>query len=159
MCGNALILRGEETCPVGLIVESRSSIEPRRFAEDQVRLVSVSPSVDPETGKVKAILEIEADADDLRIGSRAEAEILLGGRTVGVVVPISVLVDDGGIPVVYLQVDGEGFVRRRVTVLQRQGARAQVSGIAPGGRLVTMGGNAIRRAALVSSDVGEGHVH
>ena len=143
----------------GLVIESRRAAGVERFGEDEMRLVSVSPSVDSQTGKVMAIFEVAADTDRLRIGSRVEAEILLAGRSQGIAVPITALVDDGGIPIVYLQVDGEGFVRRQVTVLHRQGDRAQISGLEIGARLVTVGGNAIRRAALVATDVGEGHVH
>ena len=73
--------------------------------------------------------------------------------------PQTALVDDGGVTVVYLQIEGESFVRVEVTVLARQSSMALVEGIAPGARLVDRGGNAIRRATLVAQDVGEGHVH
>ena len=49
--------------------------------------------------------------------------------------------------------------REEVEVLSRQGGMALVEGLEPGARLVERGGNAIRRATLVSQDVGEGHVH
>lgn len=149
----------EAKAATGLIVETRRGRGVERFDENEVRLISVSPSVDSLTGKVMAIFEVAADTDQLRIGSRAEAEILLPESNKGIVVPINALVDDSGITVVYLQLDGEGFVRRQVRVLHRQGDIAQISGLETGGRLVTDGGNAIRRAALVATDVGEGHVH
>ena len=88
-----------------------------------------------------------------------EAEILLAGERTGIEVPETALVDDGGVPVVYLQSGGESFIRAEVAVLARQSGMALVEGIEPGARLVERGGNAIRRATLVSRDVGEGHVH
>lgn len=143
----------------GLIIETHRSAPIERFEGDHVRLVSVSPSVDSNTGKVTAIFEVTTDTHRLRIGSRVEAEILLPSSDSGIVVPITALVDDGGVTVVYLQVDGESFARRQVRVLHRQGDMAQIAGLETGGRLVTVGGSAIRRAALVATDVGEGHVH
>jgi multidrug efflux pump subunit AcrA (membrane-fusion protein) len=115
--------------------------------------------VDPASGTVAVLVEIAAGTDTLRLGSAIEAEILLPEERQGFVVPASALVDDGGVSVVYLQVEGESFLRREVTVLARQGKLVLVEGLALSSRLVTLGGNAIRRATLVASDPGEGHVH
>jgi RND family efflux transporter MFP subunit len=133
--------------------------EPLTFRGDELRLVSVSPAVDPQTGTVTALFEVAAEAGSLPIGTAVEAEILLAGERAGIVVPETALVDDGGVPVVYLQSGGEGFVRAEVEVLVRQSGMALVEGLAPGVRIVERGGNAIRRATLVSQDVGEGHIH
>jgi multidrug efflux pump subunit AcrA (membrane-fusion protein) len=88
-----------------------------------------------------------------------EAEVLLPGERRGVVIPAGALVDDGGVEVVYVQLGGESFERREVRIDARQGTLALVRGIAPGERIVTLGGNAIRRAALLGSGEIEGHVH
>jgi hypothetical protein len=61
--------------------------------------------------------------------------------------------------VVYLQLSGERFVRQEVEVVARQGAVALVEGLVAGQRLVTRGGDAIRRAALMSSGEAHGHMH
>ena len=60
---------------------------------------------------------------------------------------------------VYIQLDGESFARQEIDVRMRQGGLLLVEGLTHGQRLVTVGGAAIRRSALVSSGVGEGHVH
>ena len=133
--------------------------EPLTFGGDELRLVSVSPAVDPQTGTVTALFEVAAEAGSLPIGTPVEAEILLAGERAGIVVPETALVDDGGVPVVYLQSGGEGFIRTEVEVLARQSRMALVEGLTLGARIVERGGNAIRRATLVSQDVGEGHVH
>jgi hypothetical protein len=75
------------------------------------------------------------------------------------VVPASAIVDDGGVPVVYVQFEGEAFERREVVVRLRQGRKAALEGIREGERVVVLGGDAIRRAALLSSGPIEGHVH
>ena len=145
--------------PEGLDLRLPSDRPPLTFRGDEARLVSLSPAVDPQTGTVTALFEVTADVEELPIGSPVEAEILLAGETTGLVFPQTALVDDGGVTVVYLQIEGESFVRVEVAVLARQSGMALVEGIQPGARLVEQGGNAIRRATLVAKDVGEGHVH
>ena len=86
-------------------------------------------------------------------------EVLLAGERPGVVVPQTALIDDGGVPVVYLQTGGESFVRAEVRVLTRQSGQVLVEGLPGGMRLVVRGGNAVRRETLVSRDVGARHAH
>jgi len=143
----------------GLEVRLPNRRSPLTFRGDKARLISLSPVVDPETGTVTALFEVAAGVEELPIGSRLEAEVLLVGERVGIVVPGTALIDDGGVMVAYLQAGGESFVRAEVSVIARQSGRALVVGLPEGARLVEQGGNAIRRATLVSRDVGEGHVH
>ena len=72
---------------------------------------------------------------------------------------ISALIDDGGVEVVYLQLSGEEFARQPVEVVARQGKRAIVEGLEAGQRLVTRGGEAIRRSSLLATGEVQGHVH
>ena len=60
---------------------------------------------------------------------------------------------------VYLQLGGESFVCQQVDVLERQGDRLLVARLTPGQRLVSRGGETIRRASLMASGAGHGHVH
>jgi hypothetical protein len=73
--------------------------------------------------------------------------------------PDSAVVDDAGVPVVYVQLQGESFSRRVVDVHHRQGDLVLVDGVLAGERIVTVGGAAIRRASLLASGSVEGHVH
>jgi len=145
--------------PTGLYLKTPGANEPLTFSADQVRLVSKSPGVDPATGTVGVFLEVESSVDSLRLWSAVDAELLLAGDREGVVIPSSAIVDDGGVSVVYVQASGEGFTRREVDVVARQGSSALVEGLIHGERLVTRGGNSIRRATLVAAGPGEGHVH
>jgi RND family efflux transporter MFP subunit len=145
--------------PAGLDLRSPNQSEPLTFRGDTFRLVSLSPAVDPQTGTISALFEVAAGVDQLPIGAPVEAEILLAGERLGTVVPESALVDDGGVAVVYLQTEGESFVRAEVTIVARQSGRALVEGLREGARYVERGGNAIRRATLVSQGAGEGHIH
>ncbi len=143
----------------GLDVRLPNGRAPLTFLGDRARLVSLAPTVDPQTGTVTALFEVDAGVGELPIGSQVEAEILLAQERVGVVIPETALVDDGGAAVVYVQVGGESFARVEVSVLGRQSGRALVEGLLPGTRLVIEGGNAIRRATLMAQGAGEAHIH
>ena len=143
----------------GLDLRLPSGQEPMTFWGDELRLVSVAPAVDPQTGTVGALFEVAAEAGSLPIGARVDAEILLAGERAGIVIPETALVDDGGVTVVYLQSGGESFARAEVEVVVRQSGMALVEGLEPGARIVERGGNAIRRAMLMSQDAGDGHIH
>ncbi len=144
--------------PAGLSLRRWAGEEPFVIQGADLRLVSRAPEVG-STGKVTVILEVRRGVDQLRLGSRVEAGVLLPGDLSGIVVPASSLVDDSGIEVVYVQLGGESFDRREVQVAAREGALVLVRGIAAGERIVTQGGNAIRRSALLGSGAVEGHVH
>lgn len=136
-----------------------------RFDAGETRLISVAPSVDPATGKLDVLVEIAGAG--VPIGSSWNAQILLadgedgngGSEGDGLVIPTSALVDDGGADVVYLQLSGESFVRQPVRIVARQGDRVLVDGLVAGQRLVTRGGESIRRATLMATGAGHGHIH
>ncbi len=125
---------------------------------DGVRMVALAPELSASTATVTALLELPAEAP-LRLASTWDVQVLLATQRQGVVIPSSALVDDGGVPVVYLQLAGETFVRQVVEPLDRQGDLLLVAGLTPGQRLVQQGGEAIRRSSLMSSGVGHGHQH
>ncbi len=145
--------------PSGLLLRRPGSTEVMKVGEQDVRVISRSPEVDPRTASISLILEVNRSASDLAIGSGVEAELLLAGEKKGIVIPASALIDDSGVIVAYVQIEGESFARRELRVLVRQGEQALVEGLEPGERLVTVGGGAIRRSSLLSSGAPEGHVH
>lgn len=145
--------------PAGLHVRRWAGEEPFPIPAADVRLVSRAPEVDAGTGTVPVILEVRRGVDLLRIGSRVDAEVRLPGERAGILLPATALVDDGGVEVVYVQLGGESFERREVEIEAREGRLVLVRGIVPGERVVTEGGNAIRRSELLGSGGVEGHVH
>lgn len=140
----------------GLVLEPAEG-PPLRIGGDAARLVSLSPEADPAKGTVVVLFEVRAPT--LTLGTTVDAQVLLVGEREGVVVPTSALIDDAGVTVVYLQLGGERFVRQEVEVVARQGDVALVEGLVPGQRLVTRGGEAIRRAALMATGEAHGHMH
>lgn len=126
--------------------------------DEDLRLVSVAPEISPATGTVTLLLEAPRDAG-LTLGATLDVQVLSAAEREGIVIPATALVDDGGVPVVYLQLAGESFVRQEVQVLERQGDLLLVDHLLPGQRLVTRGGDAIRRSSLMASGEAQGHVH
>lgn len=143
----------------GLILDTGGSAAAAELAPGEIRLVAVAPEVDSRSGTVEALIEVDRSVDQLRPGLRASAQVLLPGEIEGMLLPDSAVVDDAGVPVVYVQVEGESFSRRVVTVQHRQGDLVLVDGVLPGERVVTSGGATIRRASLLASGTVEGHVH
>ncbi len=144
---------------VGVVLNTGASAPRSEVPQDQLRLVAVAPEVDPGSGTVETLIAVDRSVDQLRPGLRATAEILLAGEIAGIVLPDSALIDDAGVPVMYVQLGGESFSRREVEVLHRQGELVMVNGVRPGERVVILGGAAIRRASLLASGPVEGHVH
>jgi HlyD family secretion protein len=142
----------------GLVLHPPGGQPPQVFRRGEVRLVSRAPEISRTTGAVAATLELHTDLP-LRSGAAVEAEILLPQEARGIIVPSTALIDDGGVPVVYLQVEGESFIRQEIRVAASQGDSLVVEGLLEGSRVVTRGGAAIRRSALLRSGPPEGHVH
>lgn len=145
--------------PHGAHLRRPGSPEPLSLEADEVRLVARSPELDPRTATRTVLLELQRDAEELPLETSVYAEIVLDEELHGMVIPASALVDDGGLTVVYVQIDGESFARREVRVLAREGERVLIDGLQEGERLVSRGGPAIRRATLLGAGAIEGHVH
>lgn len=143
----------------GLILDTGGDAAPLELGKEELRLVAVAPEVDSRAGTVEVLVEVERSVDQLKPGLRATAQVLLPGVVEGMLLPDTAVVDDAGVPVVYVQLDGETFARRLVSVQLRQADRVLVEGVLPGERVVTVGGAAIRRASLLASGSVEGHVH
>ncbi len=135
--------------------------------EDQVavdaksfRVVTVSPMTRENSGYVPCLIEIDCDVETLSLGSKVQVNVEFPGRRTGVLLPQTAIVDDNGVNVVYVQQSGEKFIRRAVNIVSQQGDAVLVDNLAPGERVVTVGGNSIRRNELMGSGGGShGHVH
>ena len=96
----------------------------------------------------------------IAINQTVMIRLFLGGSRRSVVVPESAVVDDGGRPVVFVQREGEAFVRRPVETGWRESGRVEITGgVQPGDRIVTRGAYLIRLAALSTQIPAHGHVH
>jgi hypothetical protein len=75
-------------------------------------------------------------------------------------VPVSALVEEDGRAVAFVQVSGETFHKRELTVGVQDGAFVQVlTGLSAGERVVTKGVYAIRLASVSTTIPAHGHAH
>ncbi|HUF51443.1 MAG TPA: efflux RND transporter periplasmic adaptor subunit [Longimicrobiales bacterium] len=123
-------------------------------------LVSVGNMLDPRTRTVPVVFNVDNRGGQIRVGQMARATVPVGGTVRGVVVPNSAILDDNGTPVAFVQISGETFERRVVTLGASDGTRTQVvDGIAPGEMVVTLGAYQIRLASLSPEGFSGGHAH
>ena len=124
------------------------------------RVVAKASVVDPQSRTLSVLFEIRNPARTLAIGQAVSVNLLLSGLVEAVAVPEEAIIDDGGRPVVFVQVGGESFERRPVKLgIRDSGAVQIVNGASAGDRVVTRGGHLIRLAALSTQVPAHGHVH
>jgi multidrug efflux pump subunit AcrA (membrane-fusion protein) len=76
------------------------------------------------------------------------------------VIPTTAVVEADGAAVAFVQVAGETFARRDLTLGIRNGGVVQVvAGLAPGERVVNQGAYAVRLASVSSTLPAHGHAH
>jgi membrane fusion protein, heavy metal efflux system len=137
------------------------SVEGSDEVLETTRRLSVGTVVDPRTRTVPVVYEITGRAAALvTFGQFAEAHVPLEELERGVGLPLSAVVDDNGTPVAYVQVGGEEFERRRLTLGPSDGAHVLVrQGVREGEMVVTIGAYQVRLASLSGDDFAGGHAH
>lgn len=124
------------------------------------RLITIGKIVDVPSRTFPVVYEFNNDAGRIAINQTVTIRLFFAGSRKAVLVPESALVDDAGRPVVFIQREGEAFVRRPVTVGYREDGKAEiVSGVEAGDRIVTKGAYLIRLSALSTAIPAHGHVH
>jgi cobalt-zinc-cadmium efflux system membrane fusion protein len=89
-----------------------------------------------------------------------EAHVFTGKSVDSVAVPVSAIVRDSGVPVVYVEVGGESFQRRVVQLGIRDGDYIEVrNGVTNGERVVSKGAYLVKLAASGPAEAGHGHAH
>ena len=124
------------------------------------RPISVGRIVDPGSRTLNVIYAANNSKRLLAIGQAVFIRLYTSAAVKAPAVPESAVIDDGGRPVVFVQVAGESFERRPVH-LGRQDARylQVIDGLKPGERIVTRGAYLVRLAALSTQIPAHGHVH
>ena len=124
------------------------------------RAISVGRIVDPASRTLSVIYEVKNTTRLLAIGQAIFLRLYTSAKVMGLAIPASAVIDDGGRPVVFVQAAGESFERRPVRLGNQDESYLQVvEGIKPGERVVTRGGYLIRLAALSTQIPAHGHVH
>jgi cobalt-zinc-cadmium efflux system membrane fusion protein len=124
------------------------------------RLVSLGRVLEPQSRTLPITFAVDQGLLGAAVGQSVFLHLLLEQTAPAPVVPASAIVDDAGRPIVFVQVEGEAFERRPVTLGSREGERVQVlSGVKPGEHIVTKGAYLVRLASLSTSVPAHGHVH
>jgi RND family efflux transporter MFP subunit len=123
------------------------------------KLLSVGRVVNPQSRTVPITFAADNRLLGLAVGQSVFLHLLMNETKPAPVIPASALVDDAGRPIVFVQIEGESFERRPVTVGAREGEFVQVSGVKPGEHVVTKGAHLVRLASLSTSVPAHGHVH
>ena len=123
-------------------------------------LVSASRLIDPASRTLSVIYELDNSDRRLAVGQALPGRLFLSQASSAVAIPEGAVIDDGGRPVVFVQLDGEAFARRPVRLGPRASGYVQVlEGVRPGERVVSRGAYLIRLAALSPTIPAHGHVH
>lgn len=152
--------------PAGLL-GSMSRTAPATFVlegEEEARattsLVAVGTMLDPATRTAPAIYRIAGGMQGMALGQLARAFVPTEAMETGVVVPASAIVDDNGTPVAYVQLGGETFEQRILTLGPSDGRHTLVrTGIDPGDMVVTTGAYQVRLASMSGGEFAGGHAH
>lgn len=123
------------------------------------KMLSIGRVLDPLSRTVPITFAADNRSLGLAVGQSVFLHLLTTETAPAPVVPASAIVDDAGRPIVFVQIEGESFERRPVTVRAREGELVQISGVKAGERVVTKGAHLVRLASLSTSVPAHGHVH
>jgi RND family efflux transporter MFP subunit len=124
------------------------------------RLVTQGSTVDSRTRRVPIVFEVPNPDGRLRIGMALEIYVATAQVEEALVIPTTAVVEEGGGAVAFVQVAGETFARRDLTLGIRNGGVVQVvAGLDPGERVVSQGAYAVRLASVSSTLPAHGHAH
>jgi membrane fusion protein, heavy metal efflux system len=145
-------------------VSRASGVEFRVEGSDRVytarRVISLGSVIDSVSRSVPLLLEVANSDGSLKIGAGARVAVRTGQRESGVTVPASAVLDEDGRPIAYVQVEGETFEKRVLTLGARDGGRVLVrDGIRAGERVVTGAAYQVRLASLSTAVPAHGHEH
>lgn len=127
---------------------------------DTRRMISSGAVIDQASRTIPVLYEVSNTSNAIRVGAVARVQLKTGKRTEGVLIPSSAVLDEDGRAIAYVQVSGERFEKRALTVIgTERGRTAVVAGIKPGERVVTGAAHQVRLASLSTSVPAHGHEH
>lgn len=124
-------------------------------------LHSVGAAIDAERRALPVTFEVANPDGTLKAGMLVQGRILTGDAEAAVAVPAQAIMDEDGLLVAYVQIGGETFERRAVTVGATDGEWTTVlSGVRSGERVVTRGQYQVKLSSLNTSEISDhGHPH
>jgi RND family efflux transporter MFP subunit len=124
------------------------------------QLVSLGMEVDIATRTVPLIYEMKNSDAWLRVGQSVYLHVETDRAEETLALPNEAIVEEGGRPIAFVQVAGETFDKRDLTLGFREGNWVQIlAGIQEGERVVTKGAYAVRLASVSGVIPSHGHAH
>ena len=156
-----LQIPAREAAPVSEASSASFTVEGSQRVYDATRVVSVGAAIDPERRTLPVLLEARNRDGSLKVGMLVEARLFRPSSVEGVAVPSRALRKEDALDVAYVQVGGESFERRVLTLGPSDGEWTVVTGgIRSGERVVTEGAYQVRLASLNASEIADhGHPH
>ncbi len=148
----------------GLGTPSGASFEieglPTPFELPASALVTRGHVLDPRSRTLPVSFAVDNASGRFAVGQFAHVALQLGDERRALAVPESAIVDDGGLLVVFAQVEGEAFARRIVRLGARDRGFVEVtSGLRAGEHVVTTGAWSVKLAASGGAVPAHGHAH
>lgn len=141
-------------------VPGESGGQARMTGQSAGRFVFLGIQVDAVTRTVPLIYEAKNPSGRLRIGQAVSLLVETDHAEEALAIPETAIVEEDGRPIAFVQVGGETFQRRDLSLGLRDGPWVQVlSGLAEGERVVSQGAYAVRLASVSTSIPAHGHVH
>ena len=135
-------------------------LEPFALIRPKARLLNIGSVIDPATRSVPLILEVQNEQSRLRIGLHGNLSMPTGEKARGLAIPESAIVDDKGVPVAFVQTEGETFERRELELGIKSERYAEVkSGLKVGERVVSKGAYRVHLGSMSTTLPAHGHAH
>jgi RND family efflux transporter MFP subunit len=125
------------------------------------RVISVGKFIDRVKRTLPVVFAVNNADQSLRMGMLAEGFVLLGEPDSGVAIPATAVRDEDGLSTAYVQIGGEAFERRILTLGPSDGMWTIVRrGVRNGERVVTTGAYQVKLATLNTTEFSDhGHAH
>jgi len=131
----------------------------KNITDSDGEILSVSKDVGRENPLISIYTKVN-DAIEVTDGSLTQVQIAIGDGKQGIIVPESALLEDYGNYSVIVQLSGEGFERRPITIGKRNGKSVEVlKGLQEGEVVVSTGAYQVKMASLSGSTPAHGHEH
>ena len=120
---------------------------------------TISKSVNAKQPQLKVFAKIK-EAVSMPKGSYTPVQIAIGNAKKSIVIPIDALLEDYGNYTVIVQLTGERYERRQVTIGRENGSHVAItSGLAQGEVVVTTGAYQVKMASMSGVAPAHGHAH
>lgn len=142
----------------GIWYQSESDIW-KNITDSGGEILSIAKDVERDSPLISVYAKVN-DEIAMPDGSLTQAQIAMGDADKAILVPEAALLEDYGNYSVIVQLSGEGFERRLITIGKRNGKNVEVlKGLQVGEVVVTTGAYQVKMASMSGTTPAHGHEH